>query len=356
MENQDMIKDRIGNYQCQIPVLIGKYKFIKRIGKGSFSVVNLVKCLADKSLHACKVINRNIIVDLGIFPRFEQEVRLMQSLRHPNIVKLEEVIYEQDYICLIMEYCSNGDLFQRIIDFGPYEDPSLRILFRNILEGISYMHKHNIAHRDLKPENILLGSDMNPKIADFGLCHETSELKLLSTPCGSPFYAPPEIISNKEYDGKKSDVWSLGVVLYTMATGALPWTEVNQTKLFLQIQSADFSIPTDLTPPVQQLLHQMLSKDPADRPTVSQILSNPWLSNDDDLLNMVPTSLNYRKSANNAFSSNDAAMLKLSTKRPLIIRPDTVKRNTSSLKLSRFGAMGKIIRKVPSKVKKSSLF
>lgn len=355
MKNQDMIKDLIGNVQCQIPTLIGKYKFIRRIGKGSFSVVNLVKSIQDKSLHACKVVSRNVLADLGIFPRFEQEVRLMQSLQHPNIIKLEEVIYEQDYIYLIMEYCSNGDLFQRIIDFGPYIDPTLRSIFRSIVEGISYMHKHNIAHRDLKPENILLDSNMNPKIADFGLCHETNEMKLLTTPCGSPFYAPPEIISNKAYDGKRSDVWSLGVVLYTMATGALPWTEINQSKLFLQIQSADFSIPTELTPPVQQLLLQMLSQNPKDRPTIDQILSNPWLSNDDDLFNLAPTSLNYRKSLNN-LSSNDAAMLKLSTKRPLIIRPDKVKKNTSSLKLARFGAMGKIIRKVPPKVKKSSLF
>ncbi|OHT11862.1 CAMK family protein kinase [Tritrichomonas foetus] len=345
------IVESIGSTVCEIPAIFGKYEYIKTLGKGSFAVVTLVKYIPDESLHACKVVSRDLLNKMNIFQRFEQEVRFMQNLHHPNIVQIEDVVYDKDYIYIVMEYCAKGDLFKQIVFYGPYPDENLRKTFRQIVEGLSYIHAHNIAHRDIKPENILLDENDVPKIADFGLCHATSPQKLLLTPCGSPFYAPPEIINNYKYDGKLSDTWSLGVVLYTMATGTLPWTENNQTKLFIQIENADFVIPSCLSPPVQSLIGEMLSIVPTNRPSMEQILENPWLSSDDDLEFLKPTSLSRKNRNVIAASMNDANMYR-SVKRPIIIRPDHSKKNTSSMKITKLEPMDYLIRKVPPKIRK----
>ena len=347
MTINDFFIETIGDRTFKIPMRFGNYQYIKTLGKGSFSVVVMVQHVKEMTYHACKVVSRDMMTENGTFKRFEQEVRLLHNMKHPYIVALQDVIYEKEFIYIVMEYCVKGDLFKRLLVYGPYEDPELRVMFRKIVLAIQYIHSHNIAHRDIKPENILIDANNNPKIADFGLCHQTNRNKLLKTPCGSPFYAPPEIIQNDEYDGKLSDVWSLGVVLFTMATGSLPWTEVNQTKLFLQIQRADFEIPTILSPPVQSLLQMMMSRNPADRPTIDQILENPWLSNDEDLEHIKPTSL---KKAAFTLSSNDAYMYK-SNKRPLIVRPDSIQKTTKSM-VHKSDPLETLVRKIPSRVRK----
>lgn len=266
------------DYVLKIPKQFGKYELIKKIGTGSFSAVVLCRHIQTRVFYACKVVARKLLVAQNIFDRFEQEVRVLQSLHHPNIVRLEHIVFTEENIYLIMEYCSRGELFKYIATIGPLEESLVLRMFRQMAEALDFVHARNIAHRDLKPENILLDEEMNAKLADFGLCHATSAQKLLLTPCGSPFYAPPEIINNDEYDGKKSDVWSLGVVLYTMATGSLPWTETNQTQLFQQIREAEIMIPTRLNPALRDLLRLMLQRDPAHRPTTREILDHPWLS------------------------------------------------------------------------------
>ena len=338
------------DYIIQIPKFFAKYVFVKTLGKGSFAAVILVQHVITKNLYACKIVSRKFLQQMNIFLRFEQEVRIMQTMNHPRIVKLEEVIYDPENIYLVLEYCPHGDLFQQICKCGAYNEEKLRVVFREIVEALDYIHSKNVAHRDLKPENILLDENYMPKIADFGLCHELSAKKLLMTPCGSPFYAPPEIIRNEKYDGKMSDIWSLGVVLFTMATGALPWTEPNQTALFLQIENCDFKIPPEMSPPVQQLVQMMMVKNPKDRPSTKELLNHPWLAVDDDMATMKPTSLKASKQIGLiAQSLVEKSFVSKSMKRPLIIRPE--KKNSSSLKANELPPISSLIRKVPPKKK-----
>ncbi|OHT16613.1 CAMK family protein kinase [Tritrichomonas foetus] len=339
-------------YVLKVPRKIGKYQYMKTLGRGSFAAVILLQHTVTKKLFACKVVSREFLQRLNIFVRFEQEVRIMQSMKHESIVAVEEVVYDPDHIYLILEYCSHGDLFQMICQCGPYREPELQRVFKKIVEGLDYIHSHSVAHRDLKPENILLDDDFNPKIADFGLCHELSAKKLLMTPCGSPFYAPPEIINNEKYDGKLSDIWSLGVVLFTMATGSLPWTEPNQTALFLQIEQCDFTIPSDVSPPIQALINMMMVKDPKLRPSTKEILNSPWLCNDEDLTTS-PTPLKASKfSSLNTKSTADHLQNTASMKRPLIVRPAL--KNSSSLKATDLPQIANLIRKVPPRRKNSN--
>ena len=260
-----------------VPKKIGIYEYIKTIGFGSFSVVILVKNIKTNVFFACKVVSRDMLEKEKIFDRFEQETRTLQILDHPNIVKLFDIIYQKTFFFLILEYCRNGELFKYIITRGYLSEKEVLQLFTQILKAISYIHSKNIVHRDIKPENILLDQDMNIKLADFGLCRTMKSCSLLKTPCGSPFYAPPEIIDNEDYDGKKSDIWSLGVVLFTMSTGTLPWTESNQTQLFLQISKADISFPSNISPPLISILQSMLNRNPLNRLSANELLENPFL-------------------------------------------------------------------------------
>jgi serine/threonine protein kinase len=267
---------QIGDSEVLIPHTFGHYEFIKIIGYGAFSVVALVQHKTTGAQYASKICSREILIEMEAFERFERELRIMQSLKHPNIVCLEDIVFDDNLIYLIMEYCEKGELFQYIIDQRKLNEPFARKMFSQIVNGLIYIHTRNIAHRDIKPENIFLDSDLNAKIGDFGLCF-SGKLDLLKTPCGSPFYAAPEVVAGEEYDGKMSDIWSLGVVLFTMVTGSLPWKDMNQTALFLQIENADFVIPRFVSSDCRDLLMMLMSKNPSERPTAVEILSHPWV-------------------------------------------------------------------------------
>ena len=342
------------NFVLTVPKQFAKYRYLKSIGTGSFSAVVLVQHTQTKEKFACKVVSRALLVSEGIFDRFEQEVRVLQSLKHPNIVQLIDIVFTEPLIFLIMEYCENGELFKHIVQYGALNDDELHRLFRQIATALNFVHVHNIAHRDLKPENILLDGQMNAKLADFGLCHATSPQALLKTPCGSPFYAPPEIINNVKYDGKRADIWSLGVVLFTMATGSLPWTETNQTKLFLQIQEADIHIPPNLSPPIHQMLNMMLCRDASKRPTCEEILKLPWVAGDDENESLNGSGLQSCKSLNpSALKNTDDAWKATHSatfKKPLNVRPDkSMKKNATNTTTQAqvMAPIASLVRKVP---------
>ena len=345
----------IGGTDIEVPISFGKYEIVKLIGYGSFSVVALVSQKGGKDQYACKICSRRQLIESNTFERFEQEVRLLQSLHHPNIVAVVDVCYDENLIYLLLEYCSNGELFQYIVEHGRLNGPLCQKVFANLVSALVYLHSRDIAHRDLKPENILLTSNNDPKIADFGLCHISSINHLLSTPCGSPFYAPPEIISNEEYDGKAGDVWSLGVVLYMMATGFLPWRDENQAHLFEAIKTADFEVPPFVPAKIADLIRAMMNPVPADRPTMAMILNDPWVReylDSDSTLIVADFPLRIQQSSpgfamtaplNRAPPSFEHARPQ---RRRLIVRPTVASANWHS-KIGNVQAIESLIRRVP---------
>ena len=177
-----------------------------------------------------------------------------------------------------MEFCPNGELFSLIVERNHLPEDEAKGFFVQILEALQYIHNNNIAHRDLKPENILLDQTGHIKISDFGLSCAIGPDGLADTPCGSPCYASPEVLSGLPYDPKPSDVWSAGVILFAMLTGQLPWTKRNQSQLFDQIRKGDYTIPDFLSEDCQNFIAGLLCVDVQQRLTIEEALQHPWLA------------------------------------------------------------------------------
>jgi 5'-AMP-activated protein kinase, catalytic alpha subunit len=166
-----------------------------------------------------------------------REIKILKEIDNPNFVQLYEIIENNERIYLIMEYASGGELFDYIVSKDRLPEREACLLYQQILDGMEYLHSKKIAHRDLKPENLLLNDDKKTiKIVDFGLSNEFEESNpYLTTACGSPCYAAPEMIAGKRYKGVDVDIWSSGVTLYAMLVGYLPFEDPNTVQLYRQI-------------------------------------------------------------------------------------------------------------------------
>ncbi|XP_015273297.1 PREDICTED: MAP/microtubule affinity-regulating kinase 3 isoform X2 [Gekko japonicus] len=210
----------------------------------------------------------------------------MKILNHPNIVKLFEVIETEKTLYLIMEYASGGEVFDYLVAHGRMKEKEARAKFRQIVSAVQYCHQKHIVHRDLKAENLLLDADMNIKIADFGFSNEFTVGNKLDTFCGSPPYAAPELFQGKKYDGPEVDVWSLGVILYTLVSGSLPFDGQNLKELRERVLRGKYRIPFYMSTDCENLLKRFLVLNPTKRGTLEQIMKDRWINaghEDDEL-------------------------------------------------------------------------
>ena len=178
---------------------------------------------------------------------------------------------------MVLEY-AGGELFDYIVKHGRMSEDKARRFFQQIVCAVEYCHRHNIVHRDLKPENLLLDSDLNVKIADFGLSNIMTDGNFLKTSCGSPNYAAPEVISGKLYAGPEVDVWSCGIILYVLLVGRLPFDDEFIPALFRKINSGTYHTPSYLSPGARHIIHQMLKVNPVQRITIQEIRQDPWFN------------------------------------------------------------------------------
>jgi serine/threonine protein kinase len=266
-----------GKFPIEIPLQVGTYKFSRVLAESSYSVICLVVRPNSGVLCACKVVPRAILNDEQMFQSFERELRILQTIRHPNLIELVDVVYTAPLIYVVMEYCSGGDVLHAIHENHLLSEPLCRSILRDALLGLECLHRRNISHRDIKPENIFLDGHGGAKIADFGLSHHIVPNRLLETACGTLGYAAPEIVRCEAYDGRKADIWSCGVLLFAMCTGRLPWMTCNETEQFDQMTRGDFAVPAFVSPPIARLIQRMLVVKPAERPTVEEVLADPWL-------------------------------------------------------------------------------
>nr|XP_060614448.1 serine/threonine-protein kinase MARK2 isoform X8 [Anolis sagrei ordinatus] len=210
----------------------------------------------------------------------------MKVLNHPNIVKLFEVIETEKTLYLVMEYASGGEVFDYLVAHGRMKEKEARAKFRQIVSAVQYCHQKFIVHRDLKAENLLLDADMNIKIADFGFSNEFTFGNKLDTFCGSPPYAAPELFQGKKYDGPEVDVWSLGVILYTLVSGSLPFDGQNLKELRERVLRGKYRIPFYMSTDCENLLKKFLILNPSKRGTLEQIMKDRWMNvghEDDEL-------------------------------------------------------------------------
>eukprot|EP01050_Picozoa_sp_SAG11_P004777 SAG11_NODE_314_length_10874_cov_12.170302_5_plen_526_part_00 len=257
-------------------VKIGPYALAKTLGVGSFGKVKLGQHDLTGHKVAVKILNRKKIQSLEMDEKVRREIKILKLFMHPHIIRLYEVIDTPTDIFVVMEYVSEGELFDYIVEKGRLSEDDGRKFFQQIVSGIDYCHRHMVVHRDLKPENLLLDSDLNVKIADFGLSNMMRDGAFLKTSCGSPNYAAPEVISGKLYAGPEVDVWSCGVILYALLCGSLPFDDENIPNLFKKIKGGIYSLPNHLSEGVRDLIPRMLVVDPMKRITIKKIRQHPW--------------------------------------------------------------------------------
>jgi len=255
-----------------IPML-SNYKIKKILGKGTFSTVKLAIDKQTGERIAIKILEKNKIRCNRDFKRIEREISMVKNLNHANIAHVFDIKEDQDRYYIMMEYCENGELFNLILDKHKLSEEEAAYFYFQIINGLEYIHKNNIIHRDLKPENLLLDKNNILKIIDFGLSNYNTYDNLLSTPCGSPCYASPEMVSGEKYNGFTSDIWSTGIILYAMIYGYLPFENLNNDNdlLFQKISECRVDYPRNSCIFALDILKKILVPDPNERITIKEI-------------------------------------------------------------------------------------
>ncbi len=210
------------------------------------------------------------------------------SLAYPH-PRLPSTPFLHPQIFIVLELITGGELFDKIVAEGRFDEPTARFYFRQLLKGVKYCHGQGVCHRDLKPENLLLDANGLLKISDFGLsalytgsAEDEGRATLLHTTCGTPNYVAPEVLADKGYDGRAADVWSCGVILYVLLAGFLPFDEPHMSALFRKIQKADFTYPSWFTAPVRALIDRILIPDPVRRIGLPDIEADAWFIGPDN--------------------------------------------------------------------------
>ncbi|XP_011340376.1 microtubule-associated protein futsch isoform X2 [Ooceraea biroi] len=254
-----------------------RFDIIKKLGQGTYGKVQLGinketgQEVAIKTIKKCKIETEADLI------RIRREIQIMSSVQHPNIIHIYEVFENREKMVLVMEYAAGGELYDYLSERKVLSEQEARRIFRQIATAVFYCHKHKICHRDLKLENILLDQVGNAKIADFGLSNVFDEQRLLNTFCGSPLYASPEIVKGTPYHGPEVDCWSLGVLLYTLVYGAMPFDGSNFKRLVKQISQSDYFEPKKPSP-ASPLIKDMLTVCPRRRADIEKICTHWWVN------------------------------------------------------------------------------
>ena len=280
IKNISTLSELLKNEDILFPVeiRIGPFKLMNEIGKGKFATVFLGiheetgQKVSIKQLKKSELNTDNLLI---------KEINIQKKLFHPYLTQMYCVIEKSDDIYIISEYCSKGDIIKNLLEKGTFDESFSCKIFQQIISSLEYLHKNNICHRDIKPENILLTEKLDAKLTDFGLSRHFKKNELLNSSCGSPIYAAPEMLEGKSYDGTKIDIWSLGISLYTMVCGELPFVVDDENDIYIlmdKIIKGNYNIPEFLSDECKDLIKNMLVTDPDKRITLEQIKNHKWVN------------------------------------------------------------------------------
>ena len=256
----------------------GPYLLGEALGEGAFAKVRLATQIHIKEKCAIKIVDKRLLESAKDIQRLKKEIKILKSIRQKNIIQLFDIMESKRNLYFVLEYCKGGELFDYIVKNKRLKEPEACNFFQQIINGVEYLHKQGIIHRDLKPENLLLDYKNNIKISDFGLSTFFSKNNYLQTACGTPSYAPPEMLEGLQYNGEASDIWSCGIILYAMLCGTLPFTESKEEIIIKKIKTHDYSIPQYLSKEAQDILYHILKINPEERFTIERIKKHPWFN------------------------------------------------------------------------------
>ena len=252
------------------------YRLIKMIGKGAFGKVYLGVHLLTGKYVAIKSIENQYMKDESSKRKVFQEVLILKKTIHKNIIRLLEVFENKKYLFMVFEYASQGDLLTHVKMTGRLSEDEAKKIFIQIVEGVKYCHNNNILHRDIKLDNILLDGENIVKICDFGVSRVVKKGVIINEQCGTPAYIAPEIIKDKGYEGCTADLWSMGVLLYAMVTGTVPFKATNIQELHSAIINQRFSIPNFLSECCSDVISELLKVNPCDRIEINELAKCQW--------------------------------------------------------------------------------
>ncbi|CAD5216316.1 unnamed protein product [Bursaphelenchus okinawaensis] len=269
---------------------IGLYKLGKKLGHGNFGTVRSAIHEISKTKVAVKVMDKNKI-DPENMIKVEREITVLKALRHPNIIKLYEIIRTETHLYIVTELATGGEVFDMLTQKGKQSEKDARKIFQQLCAAVAYCHANGIVHRDLKAENILLDKEGNVKLADFGFSNFQQSDTLLQTWCGSPPYAAPELLVARAYDGRQADIWSLGVMLFILVTAEFPFQGGTIDNLKMAVLGELLNIPFYISVECADLLRKMLTVIPEKRATMPQVLNHRWFTQEmsSEIKNLIHT-------------------------------------------------------------------
>ncbi|KAL5105751.1 Serine/threonine-protein kinase SIK3 [Taenia crassiceps] len=256
---------------------VGPYQMGRLLGRGNFAVVKLATHTQLNVPVAVKIINKELVGGQNLAKIARELEAMKRCYRHPNIIRLYHIMETDANIYMVMEYASRGEVFDHISLSHAFTEKEARELFWQIVCAIDYCHKLGIVHRDLKAENLLIDADFKIKVADFGFCNFFTPEHLLTTHCGSPQYAAPELFKGESYDGPLVDVWSLGVILYILVCGSFPFPGESLGDIRNQVLRGLVRFPFFLSSACEQVIRGMLQVEPAKRLRLAQVTTTPWM-------------------------------------------------------------------------------
>ena len=261
--------------------LFDEYEIKEKLGEGAYGAVYKVQQRTTNFLRAVKAIKRKHVDSTS----FSNEIAVLRTIDYPNIIKLFDCYYDNNYYYMVEEYCSGGDLFDYIQKQKSFSERKAAIIFKQLISAVNHLHKKKIVHRDLKPENIVFiktkNKDIFIKLIDFG-ASITFKGKYLTQELGTIYYMAPEVFMNNYKE--KSDIWSCGIILYTMLCGHPPFMGSDEKSIKSKILHSKLSFPTkdfcNVSSEAIDFIKSLLSYDPMQRPSAEEALNNCWLSDD----------------------------------------------------------------------------
>ncbi|KAL3375950.1 hypothetical protein AABB24_002743 [Solanum stoloniferum] len=258
---------------------VGRYELGRTLGEGTFAKVKFARNVETGDNVAIKILDKEKVMKHKMIGQIKREISTMKLIRHPNVIRMYEVMASKSKIYIVLEFVTGGELFDKIASKGRLKEDEARKYFQQLINAVDYCHSRGVFHRDLKPENLLLDANGVLKVSDFGLSalpQQVREDGLLHTTCGTPNYVAPEVINNKGYDGAKADLWSCGVILFVLMAGYLPFEESNLVALYKKIHKAEFTCPPWFSSNAKKLIKRILDPNPQTRITITEVIENEW--------------------------------------------------------------------------------